>query len=291
MIIQQIIGGLGNQMFQYAAARSVALQKNVQMKLDISGFIKYKLYNFELQRVFNCPVEISNSSEVKSILGWSSPPIIRRIISSPYLSSFQPKNFILEPHFNYWKDLENIPSNAYLMGYWQSEKYFSQFASQIKRDFSFKEPLQNKNLYLKQQIEGLNAVSLHIRRGDYVSNTQATAVHGLCSIEYYLSAIRYIAERVEKPTFFIFSDDILWVKKYLKIDFPHIYIENNTNYNSYNDMRLMSLCDHNIIANSSFSWWGAWLNSNENKIVVAPFHWFAKKTDVSDLLPSSWIKL
>lgn len=292
LIISQIIGGLGNQMFQYAAGRTISLERGTSFRLDISGFANYGLHQgFELQRVFNCPAEFATEAEVRNILGWQFTPGIRRVVSRTGLAAFRREGFVVEPHFNYWQGIKNVPCDCYLMGYWQSEKYFSGMEAQIRGGFSFRLPLENKNVELAKQINQVNAVSLHVRRGDYAYNPKTTATHGLCPLDYYRASIRYIAERIERPHFYIFSDDIAWVENNLKIEFPCQYVGHNQGAESYNDMRLMSLCQHHIIANSSFSWWGAWLNPRVNKIVVAPERWFANTTDVRDLLPQSWAKL
>jgi hypothetical protein len=292
MIISHIIGGLGNQMFQYAAGRALSLDWGEPFKLDISRFEGYGLHQgFELQRVFNCAADIATEAEVRSLLGWQFPPAIRRVVARPSMSVLRRQNFVVEPHFHYWAGIKQIPYNSYLAGYWQSESYFQSQAATIRADFAFKLPLTDQNIALTTQIKQVNAVSLHIRRGDYANNPKTTATHGLCSLDYYRAAMQHIAERVQSPYFFIFSDDIAWVKKNLAINFPHQYIDHNQGAESYNDMRLMSLCQHNIIANSSFSWWGAWLNTNAHKIVVAPKQWFANTTNVADLIPSSWERL
>lgn len=292
MVITNIIGGIGNQMFQYAAGRALSLKLDIPLQLDISGFLNYGLHQgFELQQIFNCTAEISGEADVRGILGWQSLPSIRRIMSRPSMAVFRSKEFVVEPHFHYWQGVRNVPNDCYLMGYWQSEKYFLEVAAEIRREFSFRQPMENRNVELAKNISQVNAVSLHVRRGDYANNPKTTATHGLCTLDYYQKAIRYIAERVNSPYFFIFSDDIAWVKINLKIDFPHQYLDHNYGAESYNDMRLMSLCQHNIIANSSFSWWGAWLNPNVDKIVLAPERWFANQTDVRDLLPPNWVTL
>jgi hypothetical protein len=292
MIITNLIGGLGNQMFQYAAGRAVSLKKNNSLKLSVLDFAKYELHHgFELQRIFNCITDIASEEDVRNILGWQYSPRFRRILSRPSMSIIRRETFIVEPHFHYWSEIKNVPSNCFLSGYWQSDKYFADIEMQIRKDFTFKLPFKNKNYELAKQMSQVNAVSLHVRRGDYVNNLKTKSKHGLCSVDFYFSAIQYIAERVENPNFYIFSDDIPWVKSNLKIDFFHKYVDNNQGVESYNDMRLMSLCKHNIIANSSFSWWGAWLNLNLDKVVVAPKCWFANPNDVSDLLPQSWVKL
>ncbi len=292
MIISHIIGGLGNQMFQYAMGRAVAIANEDLLKLDISGFSNYELHQgFELQRIFNCSFEVATEDNFRSALGWQSARYIRRILLKREMSVFRGKGFVIEPHFEYWDGIKKIPSNVFTIGYWQSEKYFLSVAAQIRNDFTFCLPFNDQNSEIAKQIEGVNAVSLHVRRGDYVNNPTTTATHGLCSLDYYQKAISYISERVEKPEFFVFSDDIEWVKNHLRIGFPCQYVDHNLNTESYNDMRLMSLCQHNIIANSSFSWWGAWLNSRANKIVTAPKTWFANGTNTQDLLPDTWIRL
>ena len=292
MIITQVIGGLGNQMFQYAAGRAVSMKNHTPLYLDISGFKNYELHQgFELQRVFTSSCEIASPADVRRVLGWQSPPVIRRIISRKPLASFCKQHFVVEPHFQYWPGVNSVPKDCYLSGYWQSEKYFDNVESQIRADFTFKPPLKMLNAELASKIGQMNAVSLHVRRGDYANNPKTTAMHGLCPMDYYLSAIRYIAERVESPYFYIFSDDIDWVKDNLNINFPCEYIGHNHGAESYNDMRLMSLCKHHIIANSSFSWWGAWLNPNAEKIVVSPKRWFSIEKNALDLIPQSWVRL
>lgn len=292
MIITKIIGGLGNQMFQYAAGRALSLRNNTDLALDVSGFKNYKLHQgFEFPRLFNQHYAIATQTDIFKMLGWQTPSLVRRVLARKQFASLRHASFIAEPHYQYWSGINNTPKNCYLSGYWQSEKYFGDVSAQIREDFTFVLPLEGKNAELSERIVESNAISLHIRRGDYVSNQQTTATHGLCSIDYYQEAIRYIAERVQDPQFFVFSDDIAWVRDNLKIDFPHHYVDHNSGAQSYNDMRLMSLCQHHIIANSSFSWWGAWLNPSVAKIVIAPKKWFVTDTDTSDLYPSGWITL
>ena len=292
MVIFELIGGLGNQMFQYAAARSLSLRMKTSLRLDISTFESYKLHQgFELGRVFNAPIDVAGRHDLKRILGWKCHPNARRFLTRSALKVIRGKNFVVEPHFDYWPEINRLNNNCYLSGYWQSEKYFIDYSEQIRSDFTFKLPLNEENLKLLDQINQVNSVSLHIRRGDYISNPKAAEVHGTCPLDYYNSAVKHIAEKIECPNFFIFSDDILWAKKNLKIDYPHEFLNGNQGAESYNDMRIMSMCKHNIIANSSFSWWGAWLNSNPNKIVVAPNQWFAKGDKTKDLIPSEWVRI
>ncbi len=292
MIIANIIGGLGNQMFQYATARAISLELGTSLRLDISGYDKYKLHQgFELQRIFNSTIEIASEMDRRIVLGWQSMTFSRKLLLRQRMAWLRSKSFVIEPHFHYWQGLAEIPNDCYLMGYWQSEKYFSLAEARIRADFSFKLPLQNKNAEVARKILQANSVSLHVRRGDYATKPQTTATHGLCTLDYYGQSIQYVAERVQQPKFFIFSDDIAWARDNLNISYQCQYVDVNQGEESYNDMRLMSMCNHHIIANSSFSWWGAWLNPKRDKIVVAPKNWFADKTDAIDLLPQSWIKL
>lgn len=292
MIIANIIGGLGNQMFQYAAGRALSLHRGVPLRLDISGYANYELHHgFELERIFKHTADIASDVDVRGILGWQYARRIRELLARPRFAVFRRNGLIVEPHFHYWSEFEDAPEESYLVGYWQSEKYFFKVAEMIATDFTFKLPMSARNLELAEQIKQTNAVSLHVRRGDYANNPVTTATHGLCSLEYYHAAVCHIAGKVKYPHFFIFSDDAEWVKKNLRVDFPCKYIDHNRTTESYNDMRLMSMCKHNIIANSSFSWWGAWLNENHEKIVIAPKKWFTIDNIESDLIPKSWVKI
>jgi Glycosyl transferase family 11 len=292
MVVVNIIGGLGNQMFQYAAGKALALAIHQPLQLDISEFSGYELHQgFELDRVFRCQADMASEVDIRQVLGWRSPQGVRRVLSRPALQMLCGDHFVVEPHFHYWPGMRSISGSVYLQGYWQSEKYFSDVADVIRADFSFKMPLSEANMQLVAQINNVEAVSLHVRRGDYVANPKTNATHGLCTLEYYRDAVRYISERIKTPEFFVFSDDIEWVKANLKIKHSCHYIDHNHDKESYNDMHLMSLCRHHIIANSSFSWWGAWLNPSPEKIVVAPLEWFANNNVVDDLFPAGWVTL
>ncbi|MDD2720642.1 MAG: alpha-1,2-fucosyltransferase [Gallionella sp.] len=292
MIISKVLGGLGNQMFQYAAGRALALERGLPFRLDLSGFAGYGLHHgFLLQQVFDCPVEAAKEADVRSILGWQHPAVIRRLAARPQLAALRRKGFVVEPYFHYWPGIKSVPDESYLSGYWQSERYFRDVISQIRKDFSFKAPLTGMNAELSDRIAASDAVSLHVRRGDYVSDNKNKAVYGHCSLDYYRAAINYLADRVAQPTLFIFSDDPGWVKDNLKLDFSCHYVDHNQGIESYNDMHLMSLCKHHVIANSSFSWWGAWLNSNPEKIVIAPANWFVNGNSTKDLILPGWISL
>lgn len=294
MIIAKLIGGLGNQMFQYAAGRSLAQARNTELKLDLS-FLQaetggsYTKREYELS-VFNITPAFATETETaslkKSFNNRYSRALYRKM---PFLFS---SAYIAERGSQFHKEFFTYPKDTFLEGFWQSEDYFLGIEDIIRHDFSFKEPLSGKNLELAQKIQGTNSVSLHIRRGDYVTNQNAFNFHGICAPEYYKAGVAKIREKTGNMELFIFSDDADWCRKNLVFDQPATHVDHNSGPKSCEDMRLMSLCKHNIIANSSFSWWGAWLNANKQKIVIAPEKWFNDPSKQSDAIyPKTWIKL
>lgn len=292
MIVSHILGGLGNQMFQYAAGLALAREFDVSHRLDVSGFSEYALHHgFELERIFNCSIEIASRADIRNVLGWQCPLPIRQVLGHRRFSLIRRRNFVVEPHFQYWAGIRNSPRDCYLVGYWQSERYFKQVEPAIRQAFTFRYPLVGKNADYLAQVSCENTVSLHIRRGDYVNNAKTNAIHGLLPLSYYQKAIAHMTRSKEGSQFFVFSDDIEWARQNLKLDAPCMFIGHNHGAESYRDMQLMSHCHHHIIANSSFSWWGAWLNPDPDKIVIAPKKWFANANTVSDLFPPGWVEL
>jgi Glycosyl transferase family 11 len=280
-------------MFQYAASKALAMRRGADLCLDVTSFEGYTLHHgFELKRIFDCPENLASNSDIRKVLGWRAAPLVRRVLSLAGMRLLRGRSLAMEPSFSYWPAYEDAPGECYLFGYWQSERYFADVAASIRKDFEFKTQLNSKNDSLARQIRNVNAVSLHVRRGDYVKNPVTLAKHGVCSPEYYRDAIARITEEVDAPFFFIFSDDIQWVKENVGIEYPCKYIDHNSGADSFNDMRLMSMCRHHIIANSSFSWWGAWLAQSPRQIVIAPEPWFDDLSiDTRDLLPDRWIKI
>ena len=189
---------------------------------------------------------------------------------------------------NFEKMISKITGNH---GYYQNERYFKDIENIIRKEFTLKNSLSESAEKIYSDIKNKpDSVSVHIRRGDYISDPSANANHGTCSVEYYENALSIIRKKVKSPTFFIFSDDISWVKENLKIE-NAIYVS-NPEIKDYEELILMSKCKHNIIANSSFSWWGAWLNQNSNKIVIGPKQWLTHKTSNElDILPAEWIQI
>ena len=273
MIITKLVGGLGNQLFQYALGRNLAIKNNTELELDISWYqtVKKDYRRYELDN-FNINTEITNNK------------------------TFTKRQYIKEKYFNFNKDIVHLSDDVYLDGYWQSEKYFSDFEETIKNDFNLRYPLSREAAGVHEIIiHAPVSCAIHIRRGDYVVNPGINFYHGACSLRYYRDAVDYIKKYSlsTEVSFFVFSDDINWVKKNFIIE-KGIFIEfeNRDGFKDQEEMILMSRCQHQIIANSTFSWWGAWLNKNKQKIILAPDKWFNNVLiDTKDLLPDSWIKI
>ncbi len=281
-------------MFQYTAGRALALNNHNQFKIDLSGFKANSLHNGYDLNIFNIKAEVASSNEVYSLIGSRSKlaMLLRRKLHL-YKSTH-----IIERDFCFNENFFQIKKAAYLDGYWQSYHYPKSCEIYIRDDFKFRNPPIGQNLEILDRINSSNSVSIHVRRGDYITNPTFNSVHGFVGIGYYTKAIQQIVERIEFPNYFIFSDDIEWVKSNLRINKNVFYISHNLGRDSFEDMRLMSMCKHNVIANSSFSWWAAWLNTNPNKVVIAPANWFADRLAVPSyenficsLLPDDWIIL
>lgn len=281
MIIVKLIGGLGNQMFQYAIGRHLAYINDTELKLDTSEFKTYKLRKYELG-CFNIVEKFASDTEIKTFN-----------LKRKFNIFFSNKNtsYNEKEKFKFDNKIFDLKGNIYINGNWQSEQYFKDIEHVIRQDFTIKKRPDGNNKQLINRILGSNSISVHIRRGDYVENKITNQVHGTCDLDYYHRSIECIIEKIKNPHFFIFSDDHLWAKNNLILKFPSEYVSHNIGKKDYEDMRLMSLCKHNIIANSSFSWWAAWLNPNKNKIVIAPKKWINdQKLYVKDLVPKTWLK-
>lgn len=268
-------------MFQYALYKKL---KNIGGKTygDLSYFNKNNCY--KLERIFNIEINTNYNLVLKKI--FENDNLFFKIFRK-VLKSILVKNVIQQNDVEF---KENILNYNYFDGYWQSEIFFQDIKEEISLEFKFPPITKDKNLYIKNEIEKVESISIHVRRGDYIGSE---ILDGLAPLEYYERALRYIKLKIENPVFFIFSDDIEWCKENLKIDFPTYYIDWNNGEESFRDMQLMSLCKHNIIPNSSFSWWGAWLNNNPSKIVIAPEIWFRKESGYKykDIVPETWIKI
>jgi len=290
MIVMRLKGGLGNQMFQYALGRRLAIDRNTDLMLDTAS------YHYDRLRVYRLDVfkiKASASDRLPFVATDSRFKYINHILQKVKSLFGKPYQIIKERGFPFDPAILECSDQAYLDGFWQSEQYFNSVAPIIREDLTLKTPIVGELKAIAEQIQAtLNSVSLHVRRGDYVSNPVTTAFHGVCGVDWYLQAASMMEERLNNPTFFVFSDDYEWAKENLRFQSNAVFIKPSPDGQECNDLHVMSLCQNNIIANSSFSWWGAWLNTNPNKIVIAPKTWFVGgPQDTKDLIPSSWIRI
>ncbi|MDJ1469750.1 alpha-1,2-fucosyltransferase [Cytophagaceae bacterium DM2B3-1] len=291
MIIVRLNGGLGNQLFQYALGKALSILHQAPLKLDITwykkGIRQYELKYFDINE--NIATEDDISATTRITQSWKNR--LDRNLIQPLLPYYK-KHIVEEKQFNFDPNILKVNSSAYLNGYWQNEKYFKSIEAQLRKDLRFKEPLDEQNRIYSNLISQKTAISLHVRRGDYVSNSEYQQIFGTCDIDYYKKAISWIADRVIDPHFFLFSDDIPWIIENLDIPFPFTIIDHNKGDKSYRDMQLMSLCKHHIIANSTFSWWGAWLNPSKEKKIIAPKKWTNVDHERSNyIIPANWHKI
>lgn len=290
MIVVKLIGGLGNQMFQYAAGRSLALKLETKLFLNIDSYQKGKSRlprDFELYYFPNC----RKIAEIQSLrlVSRLKARIINLLIQNSASGLFKEKTFSFDSNFN------NLLENSTLEGYFQSYKYFDDIRDILRDDFNIEfQDEANKELALK--LSSRDSVSVHIRRGDYISDKKVAAIHLCCEQDYYDRAFKLIEAKIENPNYFVFSDDINWVERNMNFSTAANgrleFVKHNFNQSSYLDMALMSKASHHIIANSSFSWWAAYLAKNDQGLKIAPAKWFNDNSiDIKDLMPESWIKI
>jgi len=286
MIIVNLKGGAGNQLFQYALGRRLALKNDDELRLDIGGLDRANavgdVYRPFALSAFSLAATTASAEEV-------------RRLKYPYglLSKawrFISFKLLRRHHVTFEPNVLKFSGDIYLDGFWQSPRYFEDIRETLLADLTLREPLAGRAAAYAEQIVSCTAVALHVRRGDYAKNKQVAAALGLCSLAYYEKAVTHVKAHVEQPTFFIFSDDMAWVKANLLVGKDAVYVEGE-GLSDTTELTLMSKCQHNIIANSSFSWWGAWLNQNPEKIVVAPTPWFDQTKYDKDLIPLSWVQL
>ena len=295
LVVTRLIGGLGNQMFQYSAGRALALRSGAALRFDISGFaeaLAKRPYALDCFSIHGSAASAAELSRFYPISGRRSPRVDRVMRRLRFHWPEGDWPIYREPHFKFDPGVPLLRAPVYLDGYWQSERYFSDIAGVLRRDFTLLAPLSGENAAIAASIDSVNAVSLHVRRGDYVEDRTSNRYHGVCSADYYERAVTYVSARTVAPHLFVFSDDQAWARANLRFAVPTAFVDANTPDRGQVDMQLMARCRHHIIANSSFSWWGAWLNPSPDKIVVAPERWFrVNRHDTRDLIPPGWVKL
>ncbi|MFO7681747.1 MAG: alpha-1,2-fucosyltransferase [Chloroflexota bacterium] len=294
MVITRLAGGLGNQMFQYAAARQLAQRLQTTLKLDISYYDTQQLRTYALSP-FNIQESFASAAELAQIRGTGQNKVAKLFFHARQMFKLFYRWTVLRESrvMPVNKQLWTVTGDVYLDGYWQSQQYFLDIASLIRQEFTLKTAPDHYSEELTKHITNNQSVSIHIRRGDYVANLHTNQLHGTCSIAYYQTSAAHIAQKVERPFFFIFSDDPAWAKENLRLPYPVTIVSpEDGSLNDYIELHLMSLCRHHIIANSSFSWWAAWLNPNPDKLVFAPKKWYRDpRRDNADIIPETWQKI
>jgi hypothetical protein len=302
-VVACLFGGLGNQMFQYAAGRSLAVRTGARLVLDATGFTlpqarrTYALEGYALAAEarfdgyrhpprlsavqFPAPQRSAWIDRAARLLRARNIPIGRAVGKNAF-SVFNERSFDFDPRFS------ACGAQTYLVGYWQSERYFSEIADLVRRELSYRRAPDAANAQWLKRIRAANAVCVHVRRGDYLLAAHFKH-HGMCSADYYRRAIRLMRERLERPQFFVFSDDRPWCREHLGDD--AVVVDANRPEAGQDELRLMAACRHHVIANSSLSWWGAWLAGSAGQIVVAPTPWFTHRSETPDLFPAAWMTL
>jgi len=293
------MGGLGNQLFQYGAGRRLAMKLGTELALDPSFLQEdkgpritprpYMLDRFRVSGKVLTPQEAKEFIDgempgYKLVLNRTSQRLLkRRLFRNPRVFIERDKNF--EP------DVLTLPDDRYLYGYFQSDRYFQDVRETLLQELTVKEPMDEANALIAREIKENDSVCLHVRRGDYISNEAANRILGVDLTDYYRRSVVLMKEKYADCRFFIFSDEPEWVRSNLDLGDRSTVVDINPPERAEQDLRLMSMCKHFIIANSSFSWWGAWLSTNSEKTVIAPNQWFLDDRNVKDRCPEDWIRL
>ena len=292
MIIIKLQGGLGNQLFQWAFGLSKQLKTNCDLKFDANSFASDKLRNLEITHLVDS-IAIASKKEIKTTRFENG--LLRLLVRklTTLINPYYKRKVICEQSYLFDEALDSYTHNSnYFEGYWQNEKYFIDYRSQILKSIHFEINTSKKYQDYKSHIldKTKNSVAIHVRRGDYINDPNTFEVHGVCSLEYYKNAIQLMKEKYNDVHFYIFSNDLKWCENNFSFTEHKTYIKHTETV--FEDLELMSLCKGQIIANSSLSWWSAWINQHPNKKIIAPKKWF-NKTDIdySQLVPKNWKKL
>lgn len=295
-VVVSLYGGLGNQLFQYSAARALALRNGASVILDLYWFdIVDELTDTTPRKFALGPFDLQVDSSCTGLPWHQRGGLISKVKRrlAIFCKTFQEGILIYsEKRSGFDQHLLAQACPVWLDGYWQSYKYFNGISDTIKREVGKIGALSKGSQHIYKQITSSESICIHIRRGDYVTNLNASQTHGLCSLEYYNKGLQIVGKGLKNPTVFIFSDDPEWVRSNLEVPFPSVVVDVNGADDAHQDLWLMRSCQRFVIANSSLSWWAAWLSDAPKKMVVAPRNWFSSNQfDSSDLIPPDWIRL
>ncbi|MDE6712887.1 MAG: alpha-1,2-fucosyltransferase [Lachnospiraceae bacterium] len=289
MIIVRIWEGLGNQLFQYAFARALSLSTNQKVFLDIRETGSCMGEQNKVPRecgLGNFRIFLPICSNVQHFYPYiNGPQAIKEAAKWISINGWLPYKYYEESEFGYHEELLRLDGNWYLQGWFQDSRYFDKYSAIIAKEIFPRKRIRISKT-LREHLRRPNTVSVHIRRGDY------TRTFNAIPDSYYVNAMKHMKELVDKPFWIIFSDEPEWVKQNIDFGDHCYYVSGNECLRDYEEMFVMSCCKNNIIANSTFSWWGAWLNSNHDKVVIAPNHWFLKGIFgcEKNILPVEWIR-
>lgn len=297
MIITQLLGGMGNQMFQYALGKHLALKNNLPLKLDISILLDRSPGRHHVNREFDLDIfELTPQFATKNDIAPYNPQFMTK--SEKFFFHSKRKLGLVkinkERSFEFDKSILELEGSQYIAGLWQSYKYFEDIEEIIRQDYKVKKPLVDKSLLLLSKIKSCDSVCINIRRTDYLSVKQTADVLGFIGLEYYRKALEILMSRISQPEIFVFSDDIQWCREHIRAGMaPIVYVDHSYAGEKFGDyFQLMMACKHFIIPNSTFGWWAAWLNANTNKLVIAPDKWMSDRSiNTKDLVPPSWISV
>lgn len=294
MIVTKLQGGHSNQLFQYAAGRSLALSLGVDLYMDRQWFGAiaegdtprfYELDSYRLEQRFIDPGDFTLTEERPKRSKLRSR-LARRASPKPVLEHYRQKGHSFDAN------VLRLADDSYLEGWWQDERYFSRIRATLLDEIELRQPVAGQNAEWLRRIEDSVSVSLHVRRGDYVTNPVTRAFHGVLDASYYGAALGRLVELTGERTLelFVFSNDIDWCRRELQLGQRTSFVEGNS---GPVDMHLMKRCRHHIVANSSFSWWGAWLSDHPGKVVIAPRTWFSDAAADAEIeiVPPSWVRL
>ena len=292
MILVNLFGGLGNQMFQYAFGDTINHETGIEVKYTIDTFRYYESKrSFLLNDVFNLDLPIANTKDVIECIGWKRQhPLIRRLLATNKFPKLRASNFFVDCDITSSELLYKYTSNnSYYYGHWCSEKYFKNNRERILDRFVFCNGMDQVTRLIVDEIMKKESIAVHVRRGDYLTSKKHSKLYNIIEKNYYLEAIEWMRNRVPEAKIFVFSDDIDWANTHIVQAVDNAKLVSNKMNADYIDMQLISLCSHQIISNSTFSWWAAWLNKNKNKKVIAPNKWYLhSENNIDDLIPNSW---
>jgi Glycosyl transferase family 11 len=292
----QIFGGLGNQLFEYAAGRSLANRLGARLILDctprMANTRKFALDRFSIQAavILNAPAKIRSRyfrREGSDLGRWVTNTFHNVFPCTVQIDGHRFKVIYERQHLTYDPRFDILAGSIYLTGWWQSYRYFENAANVLRSELRMHGASPRANGEWLDRIRKANSVCLHVRRGDYLDSRN---YFGLCTPSYYARAVQIIRERIESPSFFVFSDDLTWCRDQLSMEAMQ-FVDANGPDDAAAELQLMATCRHHILANSSLSWWAAWLGDRPEQIVIAPDPWFAGGPPARDLLPKRWIRL